>query len=165
MKIRLVLLSADLLARLCEDPTAALRSIATVAPANIEWLKLVAVMSRDFHQHIGAQPPWTGYLALNEESNEVVGTCGFKGNPNPGGEVGIAYGTFKAFESCGVATAMARQLTALARRELVVRRVIAHTLPERTASCRVLEKSGYKFVGEVIDPEDGKVWRWEYQGT
>lgn len=82
MKIRLVLLSADLLARLCEDPTAALRGIATVEPANIELLKMVAVMSRDCYQRIGAQPPWTAYLAVNLETSEVVGTCGFK-EPEP----------------------------------------------------------------------------------
>jgi RimJ/RimL family protein N-acetyltransferase len=37
----------------------------------------------------------------------------------------------------------------------------AHTLPEMNASCRVLEKAGFKRLGEVIDPEDGLVWRWE----
>lgn len=165
MNIRLLPLLVDLLARLCEDPSAALRGIATVEAANVDWLKMVAVMSRDFYQRIGAQPPWTGYLALDEDANEVVGTCGFKGSPNAAQEVEIAYGTIKSLEDRGVATAMARQLTALALREPGVGRVIAHTLPERNASCRVLEKSDYKFVGEVVDPEDGKVWRWEYRSA
>jgi RimJ/RimL family protein N-acetyltransferase len=44
-----------------------------------------------------------------------------------------------------------------------VRRAIAHTLPEANASGRVLAKCGLRFVGEVIDPEDGSVWRWERQ--
>ena len=39
--------------------------------------------------------------------------------------------------------------------------VRAHTLPERNASCRVLTKCGFKLIGEVNDPEDGPVWRWE----
>jgi [ribosomal protein S5]-alanine N-acetyltransferase len=42
-----------------------------------------------------------------------------------------------------------------------VRIVRAHTLPERNASTRVLEKCGFEFTGEVVDPEDGPVWRWE----
>ena len=39
--------------------------------------------------------------------------------------------------------------------------VRAHTLPEANASTRVLTKCGFEFVGEVTDPEDGQVWRWE----
>lgn len=40
-----------------------------------------------------------------------------------------------------------------------VRQIIAHTLPETNASTRVLKKVGMHFVGEVLDPEDGRVWR------
>jgi RimJ/RimL family protein N-acetyltransferase len=42
-----------------------------------------------------------------------------------------------------------------------VRVVRAHTLPELNASARALTKCGFKRVGEVVDPEDGLVWRWE----
>ena len=55
---------------------------------------------------------------------------------------------------------MARKLIALARAVPVVRSVVAHTLPQRNASTRVLEKAGMQYVGEVEDPEDGRVWRW-----
>jgi RimJ/RimL family protein N-acetyltransferase len=41
--------------------------------------------------------------------------------------------------------------------------VRAHTLPERNASTRILEKCGFTFRGEILDPEDGLVWRWEHQ--
>jgi hypothetical protein len=34
-------------------------------------------------------------------------------------------------------------------------------MPEINASARVLEKSGFQKTGEIIDPEDGPVWRWE----
>ncbi len=118
-------------------------------------------MTRDFYRRVGAKSPWLGYLALDAVSREVVGTGGFKGNPNASGEVEIAYGTFKGWEGRGVATAIARQLTAIALGEPVTRRVLAHTLPERNASGRVLEKAGFQCAGEVIDPEDGRVWRWE----
>jgi RimJ/RimL family protein N-acetyltransferase len=39
--------------------------------------------------------------------------------------------------------------------------VCAHTLPEANASTRVLTRCGFRRIGEVIDPEDGLVWRWE----
>lgn len=58
---------------------------------------------------------------------------------------------------------MARTLVQLASGSSTVRRVIAHTLPETNASTRVLEKLGMTFVGEVMDPEDGQVWRWQLQ--
>ena len=39
--------------------------------------------------------------------------------------------------------------------------MIAHTLSSANASARVLTKSGFRYVGQVIDPEDGEVCRWE----
>jgi RimJ/RimL family protein N-acetyltransferase len=42
-----------------------------------------------------------------------------------------------------------------------VRLVRAHTKPDNGASARVLVKCGFRQVGEVIDPEDGLVCRWE----
>ena len=56
---------------------------------------------------------------------------------------------------------MATKLIALAGGSPMVRQVIAHTLPEPNASTRVLQKAGMTFAGEVIDPDDGRVWRWQ----
>jgi RimJ/RimL family protein N-acetyltransferase len=42
--------------------------------------------------------------------------------------------------------------------------VIAHTLPEENASNRALRRNGFRLAGEVEDPEDGRVWRWEKLG-
>lgn len=161
MNIQLLQLTPTLLGRLTEDPGPALQGLATIAPENQSWLKEICAMSRDFYQRVGAHPPWTGYLAIDRATSEVAGTGGFKGNPNAAGEVEIAYGTLNGWEGRGVATATARQLTAIALGDRAIHRVIAHTLPERNASCRVLEKAGYQLAGEVIDPEDGRVWRWE----
>ena len=43
-----------------------------------------------------------------------------------------------------------------------VRVICAHTLPDGAASKRVLEKCGFQHKGEVMDPEDGLVWRFEW---
>jgi RimJ/RimL family protein N-acetyltransferase len=104
---------------------------------------------------------WEGYFAVDEATREFVGSCAFKSPPTPDGTVEIAYFVYPAFEGRGYATEMARKLIALAARSGHVRQVIAHTLPERNASTRVLTKAGMTFVGEVMDPEDGRVWRWE----
>ena len=45
----------------------------------------------------------------------------------------------------------------------VTRRVIAHTRPKNGPSPSVLRRSGFVHVGEVVDPEDGLVWRWEFR--
>ena len=57
---------------------------------------------------------------------------------------------------------MAAKLIPLGSSSPDVTWIIAHTLPEKSASTRVLEKNGRRFTGEVLDPEDGRVWRWEY---
>ena len=40
-------------------------------------------------------------------------------------------------------------------------RPIALTLPEENASNKALRRNGFVYAGEVMDPEDGLVWRWE----
>jgi ribosomal-protein-alanine N-acetyltransferase len=114
----------------------------------------------------GAVMPWVGYLALDGSTRRVVGTCGFKGAPDADRAVEIAYFTFSGEEGRGVATAMAEALVRVARssaRQVSV--VCAHTLAERNASCRVLEKVGFEHAGSIVDPEDGPVWRWEQAVT
>lgn len=102
--------------------------------------------------------PWGAYLA--HEGQAVVGTCAFKAAPNGAGEVELAYMTFPAYERRGHATAMAAELTAIAL-DAGAPLVIAHTLPEENASTRALRRNGFVHAGEVEDPEDGTVWRWE----
>lgn len=107
------------------------------------------------------EPPWGGYLSIDQGEQIVVGTCAFKGRPDGSGVVEIAYFTFPGFEGRGYASAAAATLVGVARSQAGVSRIRAHTLPERNASTRVLEKIGMSFIGSVEDPEDGLVWRWE----
>jgi [ribosomal protein S5]-alanine N-acetyltransferase len=108
-----------------------------------------------------APSPWGSYFTVADGTNQVIGTCAFKSAPNGEGLVEIAYYTFPGFEGRGYATAMAAALLEIAGQEKDVPNVIAHTLPERNASARLLERLGFRFAGDVIDPEDGPVWRWE----
>lgn len=108
---------------------------------------------------------WGGYLAVDVETKSVVGSCAFKAAPNDDGLVEIAYFTYPTCEGRGYATAMASELIALGSASAEVKMIIAHTLPEKSASTRVLEKNGLECVGEVTDPEDGQVWRWEHPGS
>ena len=106
--------------------------------------------------------PWTHpFSILLRASDTIIGGCCFKGAPSPDGMVEIAYGIDEDHRCNGYATEAANALVAYAFSSGQVQIVRAHTRPEANASTRVLGKCGFKFVGEVIDPEDGLVWRWE----
>jgi len=111
---------------------------------------------------IPRESPWGGYLAVDKTRATVVGTCAFKTGPTDDGSIEIAYFTFPQFEGHGFATAMAKALIDIAVASSVIQRVVAHTLPQQNASTRVLEKAGMHCLGEVEDPQDGRVWRWQY---
>jgi RimJ/RimL family protein N-acetyltransferase len=105
--------------------------------------------------------PWVhGFRLVHRESGMAVGSCMFKGPP-VGGVVEIAYGIAPEEQGKGYATEGAVALVDYALTSGKVRLVRAHTLPGSIASQRVLAKSGFQHVGEVIDPDDGLVWRFE----
>ncbi|MEW6159786.1 MAG: GNAT family N-acetyltransferase [Verrucomicrobiota bacterium] len=106
--------------------------------------------------------PWIhGFRILGVADGILVGQCGFKGPPDTEGMVEIAYGVLPEQQGKGFATEAAEALVQYAFADARVRLVRAHTLPESNASTRVLLKTGFRKVGEVFDPEDGPVWRWE----
>ena len=158
MQIRLVPVDSELAAALASGP----QTFASSYSASLmEVGDLVQAIVEHTLAMTSATPPWGGYLCVDTDAAVVVGTCGFKAAPAANGDVEIAYFTFPNFEGRGYATQMTEALINIAAPSPNARRVIAHTLPEQNASTRVLEKSGMCFVGEVIDPDDGLVWRWE----
>jgi len=118
------------------------------------WLDaLRAATSTDSWRH--------GFAVVERETETVIGTAAFKGPPDADGVVEIAYGIVPAKEKHGFATEAAAALVAFAFDEPAVRTIRAHTLPAPNASTRVLKKCLFSYIGEVDDPEDGRVWRWE----
>jgi RimJ/RimL family protein N-acetyltransferase len=110
--------------------------------------------------------PWLhGFAIFDRETGEAIGNCAFKGPPTSDGRVEIAYGVDETYRGRGYATEAALALTGYAFTAHGVRVVQAHTLPEESASTRVLRKSRFRFVGEIVDPEDGLVWRWEAKSS
>ena len=124
-----------------------------------EAIAEVAAQTIAFWNAAGSESAPFACVALDTASNGVVGACGFKGPPDADRAVEIAYITFPLHRNRGYGAAMACELVSLAR-QAGVQKVIAHTLPERTASARILERAGFELVGEVTDPDDGRVWRW-----
>ena len=105
--------------------------------------------------------PWTyAFRVVVRETGTSVGTCSFKGPP-VGGVVEIAYGIDPDYEGNGYATEAARALVDFASSFDEVRCIRAHTLPNAIASKRVLTKCGFECTGDIMDPEDGLVARFE----
>jgi len=98
---------------------------------------------------------------VDANTGQAVGNCAFKGPPDADGAVEIAYGVNEDCQRRGFATEAAAGLVTFAFSTGQVRLVRAHTRAENLASGRVLAKCGFRRIGEVVDPEDGLVDRWE----
>ena len=124
------------------------------AQLSAEWLA---------RQHASTSPdPWVhGFAIVHLGTGITVGQCGFKGSADTDGMVEIAYGVRSDQESKGYATEAARALLAYAFSFDQINLVRAHTLPRSNASTRILAKCGFQYAGEITDPEDGLVWRFE----
>jgi RimJ/RimL family protein N-acetyltransferase len=106
--------------------------------------------------------PWAiGFAIVHRADRVAIGACGFKGAPCDG-HVEIAYGIVPTRQGQGFATEAARALVGFALADGRVGLVLAHTAPQSNASTRVLRTIGFRTTGQVVDPEDGPVWRWEY---
>lgn len=104
---------------------------------------------------------WWVYLIVYLPDNLLVGSCGYKGEPDEAGRVEIGYEIKPSHQHMGIATEAARALVARAFKRPEVKTVIAHTLPEMGYSAQLLQKIGFVRTEDFQDPEDGLMWRWE----
>jgi RimJ/RimL family protein N-acetyltransferase len=118
-------------------------------------------MSVDYYKKIGYAAPWVGYFA--QQNGELVGSAGFKGAP-VNGKIEIAYGTFEAFQNRGIGTKICKQLVEISLQTDPSVKITARTLENDGYSAKILIKNHFTSVGTVIDPEDGEVWEWVYEG-
>lgn len=101
---------------------------------------------------------WGPRFFVTGDPPELVGWGGFKGPPTDG-VVELGYEVAESHRGRGIATAATRAMLAEAFSDEAVTAVIAHTLPHRNASNRVLEKVGFTFDGEAHEDAD-VVWRF-----
>ena len=143
---------------LLEDTATVLARIDTMPPedrAQISpsWLQ----------QLVSSLPgPWThGFNIVERASGNAVGSCAFKGAPDAAGWVEIAYAIHPESRDRGYAKEAADALVRFAY-SAGATSVCAHTLPVESPSTSVLTSCAFQKAGEVMDPEDGLVWRWEH---
>ena len=142
-----------------ESTAAVLARVEAMSPAeraevSAAWLARVRAAA--------APGPWThGFALVERATGAVVGSCGYTGPPDAAGTIEIAYGVEPAYRGRGYAREAAAALVEFALDGGHARVVRAHTRSAHDASARVLAACGFERVGEVLDPEDGLVWRWE----
>jgi ribosomal-protein-alanine N-acetyltransferase len=110
----------------------------------------------------GVEPRWSTHLFVHRVDRAVIGIGGFTGPPAQGA-VEIGYSVAPEYRGAGLATAAARRLVTAAEQSGEVRLVVAHTLAAPGPSTAILRRLGFARVGEAVDPDEGRVWRWELE--
>ena len=131
-----------------------------VAPGWVTFTEALQ-LSRDALAAARGDVRWGPRLFVTDGSPELVGWGGVKGPPQDG-VVELGYEIADGRAGRGLATAAARAMAEEAFADEGVTAVVAHTLAERNASNRVLEKAGFGF--EAESEEDGQpVWRFRLE--
>jgi predicted acetyltransferase len=127
-----------------ESPDEHMRKILGIKLAKMEEVPEMAMYS-------------TYFLIVAKETKVILGTIGFKGAPDETGTIEVGYGIQEAYRCMGYMTDALKTFTAFGLSLPGVQKVIACTSKKNTASCRVLEKAGYK---RIYEAEDLYVWRY-----
>jgi ribosomal-protein-alanine N-acetyltransferase len=155
-----------------KSPTILTERLELVAKTRDETCAYLDAMPAEYRREVSPQwlalleasaeiDPWVhGFAIRHRDRGAMIGTCGFTGPPDANGEVELAYGIDEEHQGKGYATEAAQALVRFAYGQQAVRLVRAHTLPNASASTRVLAKCGFQMTGEIVDPNDGRVWRW-----
>jgi ribosomal-protein-alanine N-acetyltransferase len=106
---------------------------------------------------------WGSLFFIELEAPTLVGLGGFKGSPSPDGVVEIGYAIAPAFRGRGLATGAVVLMVERAFADVGVRAVDAHTLGHDNPSTRVLQKTGFRRIAEIEDPDEGPVWQWRLE--
>ena len=114
-----------------------------------EYDRAVQEFFRDCLQKGGsAVVGWYGWYAIrNDQHPELIGSGGYLGLPCENGEVETGFSIVNNWQGAGYATEMAGALVTNALTDSRVQKIIAHSTRRNFASCKVLEKVGFKVVG------------------
>jgi len=103
---------------------------------------------------------WWLYLIIYKPMNMLIGSCGFKGEPNEAGEVEIGYEIRQEQRGMGLGAELAEALVDFAFLDSRVQKIIATTLPAENPSTAILGKLAFQRV-EDSEATDESLWRWE----
>ncbi|HWL93836.1 MAG TPA: GNAT family N-acetyltransferase [Phycisphaerae bacterium] len=101
------------------------------------------------------------YLVLRDK-HMLVGFVGFKSPPKDG-RIDIGYAIVDSQHGKGLATEAVQALSHFAFMDPRVQRIVSETLPELTASKRVLEKCGFTLIAEETTGHGGEEGVVQYE--
>ncbi|MFC6193043.1 GNAT family N-acetyltransferase [Dyadobacter subterraneus] len=129
-----------------------------------KWTEFRDTFTPSYHRW-KAHPPlreWWVYLIVYKPGNILIGSCGYKGEPDSSGMVEIGYEIASSHRSMGLGHETAKALVDHAFKQSGVHKILAHTMAEENASVHILEKLGFQRTDDKVnDPEEGLLWRWE----
>ena len=112
-----------------------------------------------FFESLGDDLSWGSYFIILQKEHKLIGSCGFKGNPDFDNYVEIGYEVHPQFQSRGIGTEAAKALIDFAFTKNIDG-IKAHTLREENNSVHILQKLGFTFQGEIELMGEGPLWYW-----
>lgn len=90
----------------------------------------------------------TLWTAVSKAENIMIGDLCIVGEPNADGEIEIGYGTYEEFQGKGFMTEIVGGIIEWAKKQEIVKSIIASTDKTNIASFKVLEKNSFIKIGE-----------------
>jgi [ribosomal protein S5]-alanine N-acetyltransferase len=157
--VRLLPATVEHLDTLQSDPTAFGRLIGSAVPDGWpQFPESIEFTIARLCEHPDQADWWMHFFLLPDST--LIGSGGYVGPPQDGA-VEFGYEVAPEFRGRGLGIAAARAMVDKAAATGAVSTVIAHTLAEENPSTGVLKRLGFTKTGELVDPEEGPVWRWE----
>jgi [ribosomal protein S5]-alanine N-acetyltransferase len=147
---------AALAALLDGDLEAAARHVGLPLPEFLlsqDWLWRIRL--EQIARHPGDEP-WVAWLALRD--GLVIGHTGFHGPPDEAGEVEVAYTVLPVLRGRGLGGEVLDALIAWCAERDDVLSMRASIGPDNAASLAMVQRRGFRRVGEQVDEEDGLEW-------
>ena len=98
---------------------------------------------------------WLGWYAIKpSEENQsavLIGAGGYFGPPSETGELEIGYSVVPSYQKKGYATEIVKALVDIVGKDSRVKRILARTTDSNKASCKVLEKNGFKSISRDLE--------------
>jgi ribosomal-protein-alanine N-acetyltransferase len=147
------------LAALQSDPSAFGRLIGSAVPRGWpQFPESIEFTMERLREHPDQAEWWMHFFLLPDST--LIGSGGYVGPPQDG-VVEFGYELAPEFRGQGLGIAAAKAMVAKATATGAVSTVIAHTMADENPSTGVLRRLGFTKTRELIDPEDGPIWRWE----
>lgn len=111
-----------------------------------------------------AQLGWGVWLIIHPTDSILIGDLGFGGKPDEQGIVEMGYEVLPAYRHQGYAFEAVQALVDWAFNQPALKRIIAHSPQNNTASIRILEKLGMQRLKQSVENPDlpeVKVFKWE----